>query len=322
MTYPIAQDNDFATWKAFNNRYWPAFYLIDAQGKVRYTHFWEGKYEQKEQAILELLNERDNATREQDFLDDGLATNTAKLSIPRDEILSGGPAKDGIPAINNPKFITQQQALDSAPYLWEDDLGLVLHREDDARFYWYDVLVWHEIVNDEIAGEEVSVTFCPLCGSAIVYDRNVNGREVNFWVSWKLYNSNLLMYDSHDESLWSQSLWESVVWDQIGTKLSVVKSQLMNYSEFQSQFPNGQVLSNDTGYNRRYGEIPYGNYDDSHELYYPVSSDLDIRYHPKKLFYIVNHEGESLAFAWDELRSEGSAELPVWDNTYEATFSW
>lgn len=322
MTYPIALDNDFATWKAYNNRYWPAFYLIDAKGDIRYTHFGEGKYDEKEQAILELLEEKDKENIEQDFLSDNLSTNTAKISIPKEEILSGWPAKDGIPAINNPKFITQEKALEISPYLWEDDLWLVLHRWDEARFYGYDVLVWHEIVNDEIAWEKVSVTFCPLCGSAIVYNRNVNGREINFWVSGKLYNSNLLMYDTHDETLWSQSLWEAVVWDQLWTKLSVVKLQLMNYREFQENFPNGTVLSNDTWYNRHYGEIPYGNYDDSHDLYFPVSGSWDIRYHPKKLFYIVSHDGQSFAFAWDELREEWTWEIQLWEDIYKATFSW
>jgi hypothetical protein len=89
MTYPIALDNDFATWKAYNNRYWPAFYLIDAKGDIRYTHFGEGKYDEKEQAILELLEEKDKENIEQDFLSDNLSTNTAKISIPKEEILSG-----------------------------------------------------------------------------------------------------------------------------------------------------------------------------------------------------------------------------------------
>jgi hypothetical protein len=79
----------------------------------------------------------------------------------------------------------------------------------------------------------------------------------------------------------------------------------MNYSEFQKAFPEGKVLSNNTGYNRRYGEIPYGNYNDNDDLFFPIEGEPDTRYHPKELFYIVNHGGESLAFAWDELREEG-----------------
>ena len=320
ITYPVAQDNDFATWKAYNNRYWPAFYLIDVQGNIRYTKFGEWSYDEKEQAIIELITERDQQQRQEWFSRDNLSTNTALSSIPIDEILDGWPGKDGIPAINNPQFINQEQARESSSYLWQDDLWIVLHRWDEARFYGYDVLVWHEIVNDEIAWEKVSVTFCPLCWSAIVYDRNINGREVNFWVSWKLYNSNLLMYDSFDETLWSQSMWEAVIWDQIGTKLSVVKSQLMSYDEFQSAFPEWVVLSNDTGFSRSYGQIPYGNYDQTKDLYFPINSDLDARFHPKELFYIVNNNDTSLAFSWDDIRSEWSASIQVWEDTYTANF--
>ena len=350
MQFPIAQDNDFKTWKMYNNRYWPAFYIIDKNWYVRYTHFWEWGYDKKRKAIQELLaeiqslplnslspTEREAAASllpggekwgggvvktEQAFSWDNLLTNTARSSIDTNLILSGGPGKDGIPSINNPKFISQQEASKTSSYLWEDDLGIVVSRGEEARFYGYDVLVWHEIVNDEIAGEKLSITFCPLCGSAIVYDRwNVNGQEVKFWVSGKLYNSNLLMYDSHDETLWSQSLGKAVVGDQLGTKLQVVASDLMNYSEFQKNFPNGTVLSNDTGYSRKYGQIPYGNYDTSDDLYFPVEGDDDIRFHSKKLFYIINDGEQSLAFAWDDLREKWEAQISLWDNVYIATFS-
>ncbi len=328
MEFPVAQDNDFSTWKAYNNRYWPAFYLIDQKGNVRYTHFGEWAYEEKRTAIMELLEEWKQTIKqaaviekeEKWFERDNLNTNTAKISIQLGLILDGGPWKDGIPAINNPKFISQEDARKKSSYLGEDDLWIVLQRWDDARFYGYDVLVWHEIVNDEIAGEKVSVTFCPLCWSAIVYDRNVNGREVNFWVSGKLYNSNLLMYDTHDETLWSQSLWEAVVWNQLGSRLKIVKSQLMNYSEFQKAFPNGKVLSNDTGYFRRYGQIPYGNYDESDDLYFRVEWNPDNRYHLKELFYIVNNGDESLAFAWNDLREAWEWEVIIGDDVYRATF--
>jgi hypothetical protein len=85
----------------------------------------------------------------------------------------------------------------------------------------------------------------------------------------------------------------------------------MNYSEFQKAFPEGKVLSNDTGYNRRYGEIPYGNYDEHEDLFFPIDSASDTRYHPKELFYIVNHQDESLAFAWNDLRETGQAEIII-----------
>lgn len=322
IKFPVAQDNEFSTWKAYNNRYWPAFYLIDKQWKVRYVHFWEWKYEEKREAIMELLSEIDEESIfSQEYLDAWLTTNTDKRSIDLFEVLDGWPWKDWIPAINNPEFISQEEALVTSTYLWEDDLGIVLSRWDDARFYGYDVLVWHEIVNDEIDEEKVSITFCPLCWSAIVYDRVVDWKELNFWVSWKLYNSNLLMYDDYNETLWSQSLWEAVVGEQLWKKLSVVKSDLMNYSEFQKKFPKGLVLSNDTGHNRRYGEIPYGNYDEDDALYFPINSEADNRYHSKELFYVANHNWVSVAFSWNDLREEKQWSIIVWDKEYIAKFS-
>jgi len=319
MTYPVAQDNDFATWKAFNNRYWPAFYLIDVEGNVRYTHFWEGKYDEKEQAIQELLEES-APKREEWFSSDNLRTNTAISSIDLDQVLSWWPSKDGIPAINTPEFLSIESAWELMPYMWDESLGIVLHDEQQARFYGYDVLVWHEIVNDTFAGTPVAVTFCPLCWSAIVYDRNINGREVTFWVSGKLYTSNLLMYDSHDETLWSQSLWEAVVGDQTGSQLSLVGSNLMTYKEFQDNFPSGKVLFDGTGFLRNYGVVPYGNYDSSDDLYFPAPGADDTRFSTKELFYIVNDGSESLAFHWNDLRDQWSWELRVGETLYKAEF--
>ncbi len=324
LSYPVALDNDFATWRAYNNKYWPAFYLIDAEWQVRYTHFWENWYDKKEQVIQELIAERDlslETKRETAFERDGLTTNTAKTSIDLDLVLDGWPGKDGIPAINTPKFLSQTQAESQMKYLNENSRGLVLDIWWEQRYYSYDVLVWHEIVNDEIWWEKVSVTFCPLCWSAIVYDRMVNEKEVNFWVSWRLYNSNLLMYDDVDETLWSQSLGEAVIWDQLGTKLEVVKSQLMSYPEFTTAFPNWVVLSDDTGFIRSYGQIPYGDYDENDDLYFPVENDSDARFWKKELFYIVNNGEESVAFHWDDLRAAGIAEIQAGENLYQANFS-
>jgi len=323
MEFPVATDNDFATWKAYNNRYWPAFYILDRSWNVRYTHFWEGWYEKKREVIRWLLDEeKEEKWFEQAFLQRGnLRTNTAVSSIDLDFVLSWGPTKDGIPAINDPEFVTQRVAEREMSYLLNDSRGIVLDIGWEQRYYSYDVLVWHEIVNDEIWGEEVAVTFCPLCGSAIVYDRNVNGREVNFWVSWRLYNSNLLMYDTHDETLWSQSLGEAVVWDQTGTKLQIVKSHLMSYDEFTSNFPKWKVLTDESSwFYRQYGTVPYGDYDINDELIFPLNTEIDDRYDIKELFYIVNDWDESIAFHWDDLREMWVWSVEVDNAVYEARF--
>jgi len=327
IEFPVATDNDFSTWKAFNNRYWPAFYLIDINGDVRHTHFWEGWYEKKRQAIIELLAEIEleevEPKFEQAFLQRwNLRTNTAIASIPLDEVLSWGPTKDGIPAINEPEFVSQRVAERDMPYLLNGSQWIVLDIDGTQRYYSYDVLVWHEIVNDEIEWQEVAVTFCPLCGSAIVYDRNVNGREVNFGVSGRLYNSNLLMYDTHDETLWSQSLWEAVVGDQTGTKLQVVKSHLMSYEEFTDNFPDGKVITDESsGFYRQYGTVPYGDYDNTDDLFFPVNADIDDSFDLKELFYIVNDGEESFAFHWDDLRAEWQAEIQIGTTVYVASFN-
>ncbi|MDA9128939.1 DUF3179 domain-containing protein [Candidatus Gracilibacteria bacterium] len=322
-TYPIALDNNFETWKRYNNNSWPAFYLIDANGNIRYTHFGVGDYDNREQAVQELLGENDSIQTAPQFLfqADRLSTNTAKNSIDIKLVLDGGPGKDGIPAIDTPTFISQQDIETQMQYLGENSRGIVLDVGGEQKFYPYDILVWHEIVNDEIGDQKVAITFCPLCGSAIVYDREVNDREIDFGVSGKLYNSNLLMYDTYDETLWSQSLGEAVIGDQLGEKLTVVKSELMTYSEFQNAFPEGVVLSDDTGFNRNYGIIPYGDYDNNDELYFPIENDSDTRFFQKELFYIVNNGTESVAFLWDDLRENGEAEIVVGDNTYTAKFS-
>ena len=146
--------------------------------------------------------------QEQAFLSSGLSTDTGKSLIDLDLVLSGGPPKDGIPAINIPTFTGISSASSN---LADDTLGLLVTADDDERFYPYNILVWHEIVNDTVGGIPVSVTFCPLCGSGIVYERVVNGQEVLFGVSGRLYESNLLMYDSATESLWSQIEGRAVI---------------------------------------------------------------------------------------------------------------
>src|SRR3989344_4868604 len=146
----------------------------------------------------------------------GLNTDTGKSSIDQSKIVSGGPGKDGIPAISNPKFVDigDEELSDSTS-------GILINLNKQTRFYPFNILVWHEIVNDSIEGSYIAVTFCPLCGSAIVFDRRVGDEILEFGVSGLLYESNLLMYDKKTESLWSQVLGEAVVGSYTGTKLAL-----------------------------------------------------------------------------------------------------
>jgi len=254
-----------------------------------------------------------------DFSHDGLATDTSQASIPLDEILDGWPGKDGIPAVDDPKFLSQPDAIDAMNYLDAADEWVVIVGDSEARFYSFDILVWHEIVNDQIDEHKIAVTFCPLCGSSIVYNRVVDGSEVLFGVSGKLYNSNLLMYDDLSESLWSQSIGEAVVWDKTGTSLSLFDSDIMTYEVFQGLYPEGLVLSDDTWEPRSYWRQPYGNYESNDTLYFPVNHE-DVRLPRKEILYIVNDGDTSIAFVRADLVATWVAQITIDGNTYEATY--
>jgi len=212
-----------------------------------------------------------------------MVTDDTKHSIPLDEILSGGPGKDGIPSIDNPIFISPEEA---DKFLEPNSVGIGLEINDEARFYPYDILVWHEIVNDTVGGRPVAVTYCPLCGTGIVFDRTVENATVEFGVSGKLYESNLLMYDrrahEENESLWSQVLGEAVVGPRTGTKLEIVRSDAVQYSKWKDAHPDTRVLSQDTGAVRSYGSDPYGNYYTSDRVSFGATFNDD-RLHPKEI---------------------------------------
>jgi hypothetical protein len=227
----------------------------------------------------------------------GLKTDTSKASIGVDQILSGGPGKDGIPAINDPKFTSIAEA-----GVDDEVLGMYVEIDGEGRFYPYTILVWHEIVNDSIGDTDFAVTFCPLCGSAIVFDRSVGGETVRFGVSGLLYESNLLMYDSKTESLWSQARGDAVVGEMTGTELTRLPMQLIPFSELKEKFPDAEVLSADTGYRRNYGFYPYGDYEESDSFVFDPSIK-DNRFHVKKMMYVTPYKDRSLAFPYEDIPS-------------------
>lgn len=217
----------------------------------------------------------------------GLKTDTSVSSIDMELILSGGPGKDGIPAINDPKFTSVAEA-DFA----DDAQGLFVEFEGERRFYPYPILVWHEIVNDSIGDTHFAVTFCPLCGSGIVFDRKVDGEILTFGVSGLLWESNLLMYDRTTESLWSQAKNEAVVGIHTGQKLTVLPTQLITFGTVKQKYADAKVLSTDTGHIRSYGRNPYSGYEDDENLYFPVSV-TDRRFPAKEIMFVLPYEGKS-----------------------------
>jgi hypothetical protein len=220
-------------------------------------------------------------------------TEGVRHSVDLERIVDGGPPKDGIPAIREPKFETVAEA---DVYLRGDGLGIGIDDGNTERFYPFQILAWHEIVNDVIAGVPVAITYCPLCGTAIVYERSINGVAEDFGVSGKLYDSNLLMYDKSTESYWSQALGEAIHGEMTGTILPLYQYfENITWDDWKKTHPNGEVLSKDTGFVRDYTREPYGNYAETSGLFFPVPND-DSRLPRKELVVGLIIDGIAKAY--------------------------
>ena len=175
------------------------------------------------------------------------------------EIISGGPPKDGIPALSDPEFVAvaDKQGLGAREPVIAVEIDGAAPRAYPIRY-----LTWHEIVNDRVGGIPVAVTFCPLCNSALTFDRRVGGRLLEFGVSGKLRQSDMLMYDRQTESWWQQALGEAVVGELTGATLDLVPSWMEPWSEFAARNPEGLVMAEPAA-RRAYGQNPYRSYDSS-----------------------------------------------------------
>lgn len=198
--------------------------------------------------------------------------------IPPQHIFKGGPAKDGIPAIDKPEFINAADA----DFLRADDRILGIEINGIAKAYAVSILNWHEIVNDSIDDTAYTLTYCPLCGTGMAFNRTVNGQALSFGVSGLLYNSDVLLYDRDSESLWSQILGKAVSGKYRGTKLSMLALSHTTWSDWKRHHPASLVLSRNTGYARNYDKDPYSGYESSRNLYFPVLNKAPARYHPKE----------------------------------------
>ncbi|MBI4127748.1 MAG: DUF3179 domain-containing protein [Parcubacteria group bacterium] len=231
-------------------------------------------------------------------------TNGTKHSVPLNEIVGGGPPKDGIPPIDNPKFVS---VADASAWLSDEEPGLAFERDGVARFYPFQILVWHEIVNETINGQRVLVTYCPLCLSGIVFDPVVSGERVEFGTSGKLWNSNLVMYDRKTDSLWSQILGEAIVGEETGATLTVLSSDQTRFGEWKRLHPDGEVLSRDTGALRFYGQDPYGDYYTTPGTFFPVGKKDD-RLSDKEFILGVVIDGKAKAYFPPAIKAKGTIE--------------
>lgn len=246
--------------------------------------------------INEPTSDMKSSTKEV-FVTDGV-----KHSIQINEILSGGPPKDGIPSIDDPKFISADVA---SGYLTDDSPGLGLFYKGEARFYPYQIMVWHELANDTVAGDALLISYCPLCVTGIVFDRNIDGVDTEFGVSGKLWRSNLLMYnraeDSEDESLWSQVLAEAVVGKDTGRKLTIVQSDAVLFGDWKKKHSDTKVLSKETGASRSYGSDPYDDYYTNESVSFGATFNDD-RLHPKSFVLGIEINGSFKAYEMEALK--------------------
>ena len=222
-------------------------------------------------------------------------------TVPYAEIRSGGPGRDGIPPIDNPKFLTLDEGGD---FLRDEEPVIVFEHAGDARAYPLQILTWHEIVNDVVGGLEVAITFCPLCNSAIAFDRNFEGDVLDFGTTGNLRRSDLIMWDRQTESWWQQFTGEGIVGVHSGKRLDIVPSAINSWADFKAAYPGGTVLSRDTGFARDYGINPYLGYDRADNPPFLYSGPTDGRLPPKERVVAISLGGEDAAYPFTVLETE------------------
>ena len=217
-------------------------------------------------------------------------TDFSQHTVRLEEIQSGGPPKDGIPAIDQPRFVTPDEA---GKWLDRREPVIVLELNGDARAYPLQILMFHEIVNDTVGGMPVAVTFCPLCNASIVFDRRVEGVVFDFGATGKLRKSDLVMYDRQTESWWQQFTGKGIVGKHAGLALVQVASTIAAFQEFRRAFPQGRVLSRQTGFVRPYGKNPYRGYDRIGDIPFLFSDPVDPRLPAMERVLGVTHGGKT-----------------------------
>ena len=219
-------------------------------------------------------------------------------------IRSGGPPPDGIPPIDEPKYLPAGEV----DFVSDDEAVIFVEVDGDARAFPIQVMIWHEIVNDTIGDVPVTVTYCPLCNSALAYDRRLGDRTLDFGTSGELYQSALVMYDRQTGSLWAHFTGQGLVGHYAGAQLDFIPAQTLSFAQFTEAHPDGLVLTTDTGFDRSYGTNPYQGYD--FEGSDPIGSffngEIDRTLLPKARIVGINDDGGNVAVRFEDL-----AENPV-----------
>jgi len=220
--------------------------------------------------------------------------NDGSWLIPKEEVVDGGPGKDGIPALTEPEFA----AISQIDYLSDNDLVLGFKSGNTIRAYSHAILDWHEIINDEVNGTSIAITYCPLTGTGIGWDRNINGRTTTFGVSGLLYNSNLIPYDRNSNSNWSQIKLLCVNGSLQNTEIKTLQVVETNWRTWKAMYPDSKILTTNTGFNRNYSRYPYGDYKTNNQRFLFSVNPKDARIPSKErvLGVIVENEAKIYRF--------------------------
>lgn len=236
-------------------------------------------------------------------------TDFSKRTVELSEIESGGPPKDGIPAIDRPRFVGTPAA---RAWLKPKEPVIVLRMGKDVRAYPLQILMYHEIVNDTVNGTPVAVTFCPLCNASIVFERRAAGRVLDFGTTGRLRFSDLVMYDRQTESWWQQFTGKGIVGHYAETGLTRIPSEIVAFEDFVGAHPTGLVLSRETGHARPYGRNPYAGYDRIDQSPFLFTGTRDARLPPMERVLSVSAGGKHRLYPLTLLESHAVAnrELP------------
>lgn len=228
--------------------------------------------------------------------------------IDLDHLVSGGPPPDGIPPIDHPKF----QDAEDVDWLAATDPVLSLTVGEETRAYPLQVMTWHEIVNDTVDGRPVAVTYCPLCNSGVAFEREVDGRLLDFGTSGMLYADNLVMYDRQTESLWPQLTGQASVGALTGTLLEAIPMGIVGWDQFRTAHPDAQVLTRETGFDRDYGRNPYAGYDEpAGALLVEPPGGTDGRLQVKERIIGIRVGDDALAVPRAQVSGAGAVEVRV-----------
>lgn len=249
------------------------------------------------------------------------------FSLLEQNAVSGGPSKDGIPSIDAPRYTSAQEANE---WLLPNDIIFGVDYEGFVAAYPQRILVWHEIVNEEINGRKASITYCPLTGTTVGFKgKYASDISAEFGVSGKLINSNLLMYDRASDSYWPQILGRAINGPAKGIRLEEFPIIWTTWEKWQLRYPETLVLSQQTGFFRNYGERgdPYGSYISDDKGYYYSDRTLfrplfeDKRLRPKTVVIgIRDADRNAVAILKDKLRAEKIIETPLGKSTIVVTY--